>query len=298
MANKVLLKKSSVASKVPLTTDLDYGELALNYADGILYYKTASNTIGSISTGEGGGGVAWIKKTANYTAVSGEHIIADTSGGSFTITLPATPTTGSFVVLADGASWQTSNLIIDRNGSTIEGVAENLELDIPGIQTQLLYDGATWEVYALAGPSVSVSNDTTSDLTQYPTMARSTTGVLSNTYLSTTKFSFNPATGTLNTTNYNSLSDATLKDNIQTLVDPIKVVNQIRPVSFKWKDTGATSFGVIAQEIEGILPELVGEADGKKNVNYTQLIAFLIGSVQQLSTKVDALEGIINGKAK
>jgi hypothetical protein len=45
MSNKVLLKKSSVAAKVPLTTDLDYGELALNYADGKLYFKNSSNAI-------------------------------------------------------------------------------------------------------------------------------------------------------------------------------------------------------------------------------------------------------------
>jgi hypothetical protein len=45
MANKVLLKKSSTAAKVPLTTDLDYGELALNYTDGKLYYKTAANAV-------------------------------------------------------------------------------------------------------------------------------------------------------------------------------------------------------------------------------------------------------------
>ena len=48
MANKVLLKKSSVAAKVPLTTDLDYGELALNYADGKLYFKDTSNNIQAI----------------------------------------------------------------------------------------------------------------------------------------------------------------------------------------------------------------------------------------------------------
>ena len=44
MANKVQLKKSSVAARVPLTTDLDYGELALNYADGKLYYKKSDGT--------------------------------------------------------------------------------------------------------------------------------------------------------------------------------------------------------------------------------------------------------------
>jgi len=49
MANKVLLKKSSVASKVPLTTDLSYGELALNYTDEKLYFKNASNAIKSFN---------------------------------------------------------------------------------------------------------------------------------------------------------------------------------------------------------------------------------------------------------
>ena len=49
MANKVLLKKSSVASKVPLVTDLDYGELALNYADGKLYFKNSGNTVKSFT---------------------------------------------------------------------------------------------------------------------------------------------------------------------------------------------------------------------------------------------------------
>lgn len=55
MANTIILKKSSVAAKVPQTTDLVYGELALNYTDGKLYYKTASNTIAQIGGGTPGG---------------------------------------------------------------------------------------------------------------------------------------------------------------------------------------------------------------------------------------------------
>jgi hypothetical protein len=42
---KVLLKKSSVANNVPAPGDLEYGEVAINYADGRLYYKTSSNEI-------------------------------------------------------------------------------------------------------------------------------------------------------------------------------------------------------------------------------------------------------------
>jgi hypothetical protein len=60
MSNKVLLKKSSVVGKVPATTDLDYGEVALNYADGLLYYKSANNVVQSIGSGGGSGGSLYV----------------------------------------------------------------------------------------------------------------------------------------------------------------------------------------------------------------------------------------------
>ena len=44
MPSKIILKKSSVASKVPVAGDLDFGELAINYTDGKLYYKKADGT--------------------------------------------------------------------------------------------------------------------------------------------------------------------------------------------------------------------------------------------------------------
>lgn len=50
MASKVLLKKSSVAAKAPVAGDLDYGELAINYTDGKLYFKKADNSIDFFAT--------------------------------------------------------------------------------------------------------------------------------------------------------------------------------------------------------------------------------------------------------
>jgi hypothetical protein len=49
MANKVLIKKSSVSGKIPLATDLDMGELAVNVTDIKLYTKDSSNTVISLS---------------------------------------------------------------------------------------------------------------------------------------------------------------------------------------------------------------------------------------------------------
>lgn len=48
--SKIIFKKSSVVAKVPLTSDLEYGEVALNYADGKMYYKTSANTIDYIAS--------------------------------------------------------------------------------------------------------------------------------------------------------------------------------------------------------------------------------------------------------
>lgn len=45
MANIVKLKRSGTANAAPTANSLEHGELAINYADGILFYKDASNTI-------------------------------------------------------------------------------------------------------------------------------------------------------------------------------------------------------------------------------------------------------------
>ena len=97
-------------------------------------------------------GITYVAVTANYTAANREGVLADTSGGSFTVTLPATPSTGAQVVVADaGASWGTHNLTVGRNGSTINGTAADLVCDISGVSVQFVYDGTTWDVYAQIG---------------------------------------------------------------------------------------------------------------------------------------------------
>ena len=98
------------------------------------------------------GGIEYEVKTANYTAADKEGILADTSGGAFTVTLPATPATGAQVIVADPTGdWGTNNLTIGRNGETISDAAEDLICDISGASVQLVYDGTTWAVYAQVG---------------------------------------------------------------------------------------------------------------------------------------------------
>lgn len=93
----------------------------------------------------------WTTKTTTYTAVAGDRINADTGGGAFMITLPATPATYAEVTFADhDGDWKTNNLTIARNGSNINGLAENLVCDVAAKQIVLRYEGAAtgWRVYA------------------------------------------------------------------------------------------------------------------------------------------------------
>jgi hypothetical protein len=102
----------------------------------------------------------WLRKTANYTAVASEKIVADTSGGAFTITLPATPSTGDTVVIGDGADFSTNNLTVGRNGSTIEGVADDFGLDIQHVKVEFVYDGTTWQVFPTISAAVLPARQT------------------------------------------------------------------------------------------------------------------------------------------
>jgi len=146
-ATPIILYHSTTPAAVPSASNLAPGELAINIADGKIYYEDDVGAVQSLSAG-----VEYIVKTSNYTASANEGILADTSGGVFTVTLPATPATGDVVVVADPTGdWGTNNLTVGRNGSTISGVAQDLTCDISGASVQLVYDGTTWAVYAQVG---------------------------------------------------------------------------------------------------------------------------------------------------
>ena len=100
-----------------------------------------------------GGGITYTTvKTANYTAVADDGVQTNTTAGAFTVTLPATPANGDQVFVVDSFNtWGTNNLTIGRNGSTIEGVAQDLVCDITGVSVQCVYNGTTWDIYAQVG---------------------------------------------------------------------------------------------------------------------------------------------------
>ena len=96
-------------------------------------------------------------------------------------------------------------------------------------------------------------------------------------------------TGTCQATDFNSTSDIRLKTNIQTIEDPLAKIIQIEGVSFNWKENNKPALGVIADQVEKIIPELVTDGD-PKTVNYNGLIGLLIEAVKEQQVQITELK--------
>ena len=108
------------------------------------------------------------------------------------------------------------------------------------------------------------------------------------------------------TGNVTAYSDARLKTNVNTIDNALDIVDQLRGVSFDWIESGKHSIGVIAQEVEKVLPELVitqEVTDGQteenpnpetkeiKSVDYGKMVGVLINAIKELRAEVDELKG-------
>ena len=93
-----------------------------------------------------------------------------------------------------------------------------------------------------------------------------------------------------------AFSDAKLKTEISTINDALSTVGKLRGVSYKWLKDNKPSIGVIAQEVEEIIPEVVhtNQLDGEdvKSVDYGKLVGVLIEAIKELKAEVDELKGV------
>lgn len=90
-------------------------------------------------------------------------------------------------------------------------------------------------------------------------------------------------------------SDASMKENISPVAG-LDIVSKLRGVSFNWKEDGEASVGLIAQEVEEVLPELVttDSETGLKSVQYGNLVAPLIEAVKEQQKEIDELNAKID----
>lgn len=100
-----------------------------------------------IAKGTSSVAIAWqsTAKTANFTASSQEGYFCDTNGGSFTATLPASPSVGDEIIFTDlRGTFGTNVLLIDGNSLNIKGSTDTFKLNEEYASTRIVYSGATY----------------------------------------------------------------------------------------------------------------------------------------------------------
>ena len=88
---------------------------------------------------------------------------------------------------------------------------------------------------------------------------------------------------------FSLLSDENLKENIEEIEGAIEKVEAIRGVTFDWKDGSGSTAGIIAQEVEAVMPMLI-ESGEFKRVDYNGLTGLLIEAVKELSAEIKELK--------
>jgi len=174
--------------------------------------------------------------------------------------------------------------------------------------TLSLANGATGRVQISGGSGVfSSSANLTfiSDVLSVPGLAANTANVGSLTANTANVASFTANTGnvasfTANTANVVSLeagdiiesSSKRYKKNIKSIENSLDMILKLNPVSFKWKYDDKFDYGLIAEDVITVIPEMAknnvdGLVDG---VRYSKLVTFLIGSIKTLNDRIIQLE--------
>lgn len=101
-------------------------------------------------------------------------------------------------------------------------------------------------------------------------------------------------TGNVSTLSFTPSSSAVFKTNIRTYENALETVKKLRGVSFNWKESGKPSVGLIAEEVDKVIPEVVAHNDkDATGVNYDSLVGVLVEAVKEQQGLIQEQQKII-----
>jgi hypothetical protein len=254
--------------------------------------------------------------TGISTFTNGPVLIGSgTSTGTATQRLQVTG--GGYISTSTGIGITNPTQLLDVGGNLrVRGGIYDANNNVGGASSVLTSNGSggwSWQpVSAIGGNTITVTDDTVSPQIRFPLFASGASASTSTQFIDTTSIVYNTSTnclgigsllptsridvigdarfvGVVTATDFNSSSDRNLKDNIQVIENPIDKILQLNGVTFTWNETGKSSLGVIAQEVEEVIPELVSDTN-PKSVNYNGLIGLLIECVKEQQKQIDELK--------
>lgn len=301
----ILIYASGTATNVPLNTNLTSSslgaELALNYADGKLFYKDSSNVVqvigwkttpvsagGTGLTSGTSGGIPYYSSTSAITSSALLAANALMIGGG-AATAPSTTTTGTGVVTALGINTGTAGAFLVNGG--VLGTPSS------GTLTNCTFPTLNQNTSGTAGGLSGNPNITVGTILAGNTQINSL-GI--NTAASGTAGEIR---ATNNITAFYS-SDIKFKENVRDIPNALATVNSIGGKLFDWNDAYIESrggadgyfvqkadFGVIAQDVQKVFPIAVRtREDGSLAVDYEKLGVLAFAALVEITKRIEALE--------
>ena len=179
-----------------------------------------------------------------------------------------------------------SGIAIQANGQ----ISANLTTD----STIIIAANGQIRSNSSGGGGVTLVNNTTENLNTFYLLMSNTTvsGTLSTVNLANSKLFFNPSTGTLNSTIFNSLSDETAKTNRQRITNALSKLSTLGGYTYLMIDSNEPSAGLLAQEVQKVLPEAVkfNPDTGLLSLNYNAVLGLVVESINELEQRITGLE--------
>ncbi len=255
-------------------------------APNVLYYQCTAHAgmVGKIYIGNSGDSInVGTGVTINSGGINVTGIVtATTFSGNAT-----SATTATNVTVADESSDITCNVLFTTGSTGNLGPKSGTNLTFNsanGTLTATEFSGGGVGITGLTASQVGAIADIVSDTT--PQLG----GNLDVNNKDITGTGNISLTGIVTATDFNSTSDARLKTNIQVISDPLDKIVRINGVSFDWTSDNTSTMGVIADNIQEVLPELVRTSTADyKTVNYNGLIGLLIEVVKEQQTQINSL---------
>ena len=288
------LNQSTTGSAATLTTSRNINGVAFNGSADITITAVAAASsltgstlasgvtlssltqVGTISFG------VWNGSSISTTYTDAKVTSVNSSTGAVT---GLATTAGTLAQFGATTSAQLLSIISDETGTGALVFANSPTLVNPALGTPFSGDLTNCTI-----PAPTVTDDTSTNSTHYIRLAAGTSSNQA-TKVSSTKLFFNPSTGLLTSTDYNSSSDISLKENFVPISNPLDIIDQLKGFGFTWKDSKEKSYGLSAQDVEKVIPEIVkSRPDGTKGINYLNIIAFLVEAVKDLKQEVQQLK--------
>lgn len=256
----------------------------------------------------------WVNSTSAWT--SSEHInIA--SGKTYYIngtavlsssTLGSGVTSSSLTSVGtlNSGTWNATTIATTKGGTGLSTYASGDILYASSSNTlSALAAGLDGQVLKLSGGLPAWTTDENTDVLQsiastatnesyYITFVASSAGA--QTGLSSTNVRVNPSTGTISATNFDSTSDARFKSELNVIGNALDKLTQLTGYTFTMIESGQRSSGLIAQDVEVVLPEAIGGTEDKKTIAYGAMTGLIVEALKELNAKVVELQKQLEDK--